>query len=347
MLPTGHPATAPLRRDSVEHMHAIVVSEPGGPEVLQWIEQPDPAPGPGQVLLDVAATAVNRADLLQRRGLYPPPPGASEILGLECSGVIAELGEGVSGWNVGDRVCALLVGGGYAEQVVVAATQLLPVPDGMDIAVAASLPEIACTVWSNVVMVAGLSRGDVLLVHGGGGGIGTHAIQVGKALGATVAVTASAGKLDRCRELGADLTVDYRSQDFVTEVKKAYGGANVVLDNMGAAYLSRNIDVLAPDGTLVVIGMQGGTKGELNIGKLLAKRGKVTATGLRGRPDTGKSGKAAIVTAVREHLWPLIEEAKVQPIVHAELPITEAAKAHEMLDSPDTVGKVVLRIDRV
>ncbi|MGX6510272.1 NAD(P)H-quinone oxidoreductase [Rhodococcus sp. SJ-2] len=327
-------------------MHAIVATEPGGPEVLQWIEQPDPELGPGQVLLDVAATAVNRADLLQRRGLYPPPPGASEILGLECSGVIAELGEGVSGWKIGDRVCALLTGGGYAEQVVVPSSQLLPVPIGMDLAAAASLPEVACTVWSNVVMSAGLTRGDVLLVHGGGGGIGTHAIQVGKALGATVAVTASAGKLDRCRELGADLAIDYRAQDFVAEVKKAYGGANVVLDNMGAAYLSRNIDVLAPDGTLVVIGMQGGTKGELNLGKLLAKRGHVVATGLRGRPDTGKSGKSAIVAAVREHLWPLVAEGKVQPIVHAELHIAEAAKAHELLDSPETVGKVVLEIDR-
>ncbi len=327
-------------------MHAIVVSEPGGPEVLRWTEYPDPTVGPGQVLLDVAATAVNRADILQRRGLYPPPPGASEILGLECSGVIAELGEGVSGWNIGDQVCALLTGGGYAEQVVVSAAHLLPVPAGIDIAVAASLPEIACTVWSNVVMTAGLQRGDVLLVHGGGGGIGTHAIQVGKALGAKVAVTASAGKLDRCRELGADLAIDYRNQDFVTEVRNAFGGADVVLDNMGAAYLSRNVDVLAPDGRLVVIGMQGGTKGEMNFAKLLAKRGHVIATGLRGRPDTGKSGKSTIVASVREHLWPLIEEAKVQPVVHAELPVTEAARAHEMLDGPDTVGKVVLRVAR-
>ncbi|UYP19211.1 NAD(P)H-quinone oxidoreductase [Rhodococcus sp. Z13] len=327
-------------------MHAIVATEPGGPEVLRWTEQPDPELLPGHVMLDVAATAVNRADLLQRRGLYPPPPGASDILGLECSGVITELGEGVTGWNIGDRVCALLTGGGYAEKAVVPASQLLPVPKGVDLVVAASLPEIACTVWSNVVMTAGLTRGDVLLVHGGGGGIGTHAIQVGKALGAKVAVTASAGKLDRCRELGADLAIDYREQDFVTEVRNAFGGADVVLDNMGAKYLSRNIDVLAPDGRLVVIGMQGGTKGELHLGKLLAKRGHVTATGLRGRPDSGPSGKSAIVDSVRAGLWPLVEEGKVQPVVHAELPITEAARAHEMLDSPETVGKVVLRIER-
>lgn len=327
-------------------MYAIVATEPGGPEVLRWTEQPDPELSPGHVLLDVAATAVNRADLLQRRGMYPPPPGASEILGLECSGVIAELGEGVSGWNIGDRVCALLTGGGYAEKVVVPASQLLPVPQGVDLAVAASLPEVACTVWSNVVMTAGLTRGDVLLVHGGAGGIGTHAIQVGKALGATVAVTASAGKLDRCRELGADLAIDYRTQDFVTEVRNAFGGADVVLDNMGAKYLSRNIDVLSPDGRLVVIGMQGGTKGELHLGKLLAKRGHVIATGLRGRPDSGPAGKSTIIDSVRENLWPLIEEAKVHPVVHAELPITEAAQAHELLDGPDTVGKVVLRVDR-
>ncbi|WP_413768941.1 NAD(P)H-quinone oxidoreductase [Rhodococcus pyridinivorans] len=327
-------------------MYAIVATEPGGPEVLRWTEQPDPDLPPGHVLLDVAATAVNRADLLQRRGLYPPPPGASDILGLECSGVISELGEGVTGWNIGDKVCALLTGGGYAEKVAVPASQLLPVPKGIDIAVAASLPEIACTVWSNVVMTAGLKRGDVLLVHGGGGGIGTHAIQVGKALGAKVAVTASAGKLDRCRELGADLAIDYREQDFVSEVRNAFGGADVVLDNMGAKYLSRNIDVLAPDGRLVVIGMQGGTKGELHLGKLLAKRGHVIATGLRGRPDSGPSGKSEIIDSVRANLWPLIEEAKVHPVVHAELPITEAAQAHEMLDSPETVGKVVLRIER-
>ncbi|MGA4690715.1 NAD(P)H-quinone oxidoreductase [Rhodococcus sp. AB351] len=327
-------------------MYAIVATEPGGPEVLRWTEQPDPDLPPGHVLLDVAATAVNRADLLQRRGLYPPPPGASDILGLECSGVISELGEGVTGWNIGDKVCALLTGGGYAEKVAVPASQLLPVPKGMDVAVAASLPEIACTVWSNVVMTAGLKRGDVLLVHGGGGGIGTHAIQVGKALGAKVAVTASAGKLDRCRELGADLAIDYREQDFVSEVRNAFGGADVVLDNMGAKYLSRNIDVLAPDGWLVVIGMQGGTKGELHLGKLLAKRGHVAATGLRGRPDSGPSGKSEIIDSVRANLWPLIEEAKVHPVVHAELPITEAARAHELLDSPETVGKVVLRIER-
>lgn len=326
-------------------MYAITITQPGGPEVMEWTEQPDPTPANGQVRIDVAATAVNRADLLQRRGMYPPPPGASDILGLECSGTIGELGAGVTGWSIGDRVCALLAGGGYAEQVVVPATQLLPVPDELDLHAAASLPEVACTVWSNVVMEAGLRPDEVLLVHGGGGGIGTHAIQVGKALGATVAVTAgSEGKLASCRELGADLAINYREDDFVAEIRSTFGGANVILDNMGGAYLGRNVDALAPDGRLVVIGMQGGRKGELDLGKLLGKRGHVMATGLRGRPETGRASKADIITAVREHVWPMLAQGTVRPVVHAELPITEAPRAHEMLDSPDTVGKVVLRV---
>lgn len=328
-------------------MYAITVSEPGGPEVMSWTEVPDPTPGPGEVLLDVAATAVNRADLMQRRGLYPPPPGASDIIGLECSGVIAELGPDVPGWKVGDRVAALLAGGGYAEKVTVPATQLLPIPDGLDLRAAAALPEVACTVWSNLVMECGLHAGQVLLVHGGGSGIGTHAIQVGKALGARVAVTAgSADKLDRCAELGADILVNYREEDFVQVLREATGGrgADIVLDNMGASYLGRNVDVLAPDGQLVIIGLQGGRKGELDIGKLLAKRGRVLATGLRGRPETGPSSKAAVVAAVRDKLWPLVGDGIVAPIVHAELPVAEAAAAHELLESSDVVGKLVLTV---
>ncbi|MFZ2177028.1 MAG: NAD(P)H-quinone oxidoreductase [Rhodococcus sp. (in: high G+C Gram-positive bacteria)] len=330
-------------------MYAITIDQPGGPEVMKWAEQPDPELSPGQVLIDVAATAVNRADLLQRRGLYPPPPGASDILGLECSGIIAEVSDGVTEWSVGDQVCALLAGGGYAERVAVPASQVLPVPEGVDLLVAASLPEVACTVWSNVVMNAGLSRGDAFLVHGGGGGIGTHAIQVGVALGARVAVTAgSDAKLARCRELGADILINYRDADFVEDVRKATDdhGADVVLDNMGGEYLGRNIDVLAADGRLVIIGMQGGRKGELDIGKLLAKRAHVTAAGLRGRPETGRESKADIVAAVRKRLWPLIAEGAIQPVVAAELPITEAPNGHELLDSPDTVGKVILTIPR-
>ncbi|QQQ76603.1 NAD(P)H-quinone oxidoreductase [Saccharothrix sp. 6-C] len=322
-------------------MRAITIREFGGPDVLAWAEVRDPEPGPGEVLLDVAATAVNRADLLQRQGHYPPPKGTSDVLGLECSGTVADLGEGVTGWRVGDEVCALLAGGGYAERVVVPAAQLLPVPEGVDLVTAASLPEVACTVWSNVVMVAGLRSGETFLVHGGAGGIGTHAVQVAKALGARVAVTAgSAERLRRCAELGADVLVNYREQDFVAEV----GRADVVLDNMGAAYLDRNLDVLAPDGRLVVIGMQGGVKGELNIGKLLSKRASVTATGLRFRPVDGPNGKGRVVAEVREHLWPLIASGQVKPVVHDVLPIARAADAHRALADGDVFGKLVLAV---
>ncbi|PXY31875.1 NAD(P)H-quinone oxidoreductase [Prauserella muralis] len=321
-------------------MHAIMIREPGGPENLEWTEVPDPVPGRGEVLIDVAATAVNRADLLQRQGNYPPPRGASEILGLECSGTVAELGEGVEGWQVGDEVCALLSGGGYAEKVAVPAVQLLPVPGEVELTAAAGLPEVACTVWSNVVMLAGLKEGDVLLAHGGAGGIGTHAIQVGKALGATVAVTAgSAERLERCRQLGADIVINYREQDFVEELRSQTKGADVILDNMGAKYLGRNVDALATGGRLVVIGMQGGVKGELNLGKLIAKRGSISATTLRARPV---EEKGEIVAAVREHLWPLVERGSVQPVIGQVLPLAEAADGHRALDEGGVFGKIVL-----
>ncbi|MBJ8346189.1 NAD(P)H-quinone oxidoreductase [Antrihabitans sp. YC2-6] len=328
-------------------MRAITLTEFGGPDVMAWTEVPSLRPGHGEVLIDTVAAGVNRADLLQRQGHYPPPPGASDVIGLECSGVISEIGDGVTGWQVGDRVCALLSGGGYAEEVVAPATQLLPVPESLDLYAAASLPEVACTVWSNVVMNGGLHSGQLLLVHGGGSGIGTHAIQVAVARGATVAVTAgSEFKLDRCRELGASILVDYHNDDFVEAVRNApnHKGADIILDNMGAKYLSRNVDALANDGRLIVIGMQGGMKGELELGKLLMKRGTVHAASLRGRPATGRSSKAAIVADVREHLWPLVADGTVRPVVHAELPITDAAQAHGLLDSAETVGKVVLRI---
>ncbi|MBN9745804.1 NAD(P)H-quinone oxidoreductase [Amycolatopsis sp. A1MSW2902] len=321
-------------------MHAITIREPGAPDVLEWTEVPDPEPGPGEVLLDVTASAVNRADLLQRQGNYPPPPGASDILGLECSGTIAELGEGVEGWQVGDEVCALLAGGGYAERVAVPAGQLLPVPAEIETVAAAGMPEVACTVWANVVMHAGLGEGQVLLVHGGAGGIGTHAIQVGKALGATVAVTAgSPERLERCRQLGADLTINYKEEDFVEVLRAETKGADVILDNMGAKYLGRNVDALATDGRLVIIGMQGGIKGELNIGKLLGKRASVFAAGLRARP---LDQKAAIVADVRNRLWPLVEQGSVQPIVGDVVPMAEAASAHRMLEEGSIFGKVLL-----
>ncbi len=323
-------------------MHAITIGEPGGPEVLEWAEQPDPTPGPGEVLIDVAASAVNRADLMQRQGQYPPPPGASEILGLECSGTIAELGEGVTGWRVGDHVCALLAGGGYAEKVVVPAAQVLPVPSGTDLVEAAGLPEVSCTVWSNVVMAAGLREGQLLLVHGGSGGIGTCAIQIGKALGARVAATAgSAESLRLCRDLGADHAISYRDEDFVAAVKE-FGGADIILDNMGASYLDRNLRALAPDGHLAIIGMQGGRKTELDMGLMLVKRLHVSVLGLRGRPVDGPHGKAAIVTDVRERLWPLVEQGKVRSVVHERIPLRDAAQAHAKLEAGGVHGKILL-----
>lgn len=320
------------------------MSEPGGPDVLQVQEVPDPVAGPGQVVLDVAATAVNRADLMQRMGHYPPPPGAPEYPGLECSGTVREVGDGVTGWRVGDQACALLAGGGYAERVVVPAGQLLPVPAGVSLMDAAALPEVTCTVWSNVFMLAALRPGEVLLVHGGSSGIGTMAIQLAREIGATVAVTAgSAEKLDRCRELGASILVNYRDQDFVAEVRAATGGrgADVILDNMGAAYLARNVDLLATSGRLVVIGLQGGRKAELDLGTLLGKRAAVLATTLRARPE---AEKATIVAAVREHVWPLLESGTVLPVIHSRLPLADAAEAHRLVESSTHVGKVLLTI---
>jgi putative PIG3 family NAD(P)H quinone oxidoreductase len=323
-------------------MKAVTITEPGDPDVLELREVDDPSPGPGEVLVKVAASAVNRADIMQRRGFYDPPPGTSPYPGLECSGTVAELGAGVSGWAVGDRVCALLTGGGYAELVAVPSGQLLPVPDGVDLVEAAGLPEVACTVWSNVFMTAGLQRGETLLVHGGSSGIGTMAIQLAKALGAQVAVTAgSREKLDRCAELGADILVNYRVQDFVDIVQEATDGrgADVVLDNMGAKYLERNVDVLATNGRLVIIGMQGGRKAELDINKLMRKRAAVIGTTLRARPA---DEKAAIVTSVREHVWPLVADGHVRPVIDSRFPMAEAAAAHERVEESLHVGKVLL-----
>ncbi|MFJ1972610.1 NAD(P)H-quinone oxidoreductase [Streptomyces sp. NPDC087903] len=323
-------------------MYAITIPEPGGPEALVWAEVPDPVPGEGEVLVEVVAGAVNRADILQRQGFYDPPPGASPYPGLECSGRIAALGPGVSGWSVGDEVCALLSGGGYAEKVVVPAGQLLPVPEGVDLRQAAALPEVTCTVWSNVFMIAHLRPAETLLVHGGSSGIGTMAIQLAKAVGARIAVTAgSREKLDRCAELGAEILVNYREQDFVAEVRKATdgAGADVILDNMGAKYLDRNVQTLAVNGRLAIIGMQGGVKAELNIATLLGKRAAVSATSLRARP---LGEKAAIVAAVREHVWPLIEAGQVRPVVDREIPMSDAAGAHRVVEESGHIGKVLL-----
>ena len=323
----------------------MVCREPGGPEVLEVRELPDPVAGPGEVVLDVAASGVNRADLMQRIGRYPPPTGASDVLGLECAGTVRAVGDEVERWGPGDRVCALLTAGGYADAVAVPAGQLLPVPERLDLVEAAALPEVVCTVWSNVFMTAALQPDELLLVHGGGGGIGTMAIQLAKALGATVVTTVgSADKAARCRELGADLVVNYREQDFVEEVRRLReAGADVVLDNMGAAYLERNLEVLATEGRLVVIGLQGGRRGELDLGKLLSKRAAVIATSLRARPA---AEKAAIVASVEENVWPLVAEGAVRPVVHATFPLEEAPAAHQLVESSGHVGKVVLTSSR-
>jgi putative PIG3 family NAD(P)H quinone oxidoreductase len=322
-------------------MRAVIASGTGGPEVLSVGEVPDPTPGPGEVLVAVAATAVNRADTLQRQGFYPPPPGASDVIGLECSGTVAALGDGVEGWAVGDEVCALLAGGGYAAYVVVPVGQLMPVPAGVSLVEAAALPEVACTVWSNVFMVAGLQPGDRFLVHGGSGGIGTMAIQLASALSAKVFTTAgSAEKLAACADLGADVTINYREEDFV-EVVKADGGADVILDNMGAKYLGRNVEALATEGRLVIIGMQGGAKGELDINALLRKRGAVIATSLRARPA---DDKAAICASVVENVWPLVADGTVRPIVHTTMPLEDVAAAHALMESSDHIGKIVLTL---
>ena len=325
-------------------MQAITVPEPGGPDALVLAEVDTPQPAPGEVLVRVAAAGVNRADTLQRQGHYPPPPGASDVIGLEVSGTVESLGEGVEGWSAGDEVCALLAGGGYAQYVPVPAGQLLPVPAGVSLVDAAALPEVACTVWSNVFMTADLEPGEVLLVHGGSSGIGTMAVQLAVANGARVAVTAgSAEKLEACRALGAEVLVDYREEDFVERVREATDGhgADVVLDIIGAKYLGRNLDVLATRGRLVVIGMQGGRRAELDIGALMAKRAAVIGTTLRARPA---AEKAAIVAAVAEHVWPLVEDGSVRPVVHSRHPLADAPAAHRELEESGHVGKILLTV---
>lgn len=325
-------------------MLAYTVPEPGGPEALVLGEVPEPSVVAGEVLVEVVASGVNRADLLQREGRYPPPPGASPVLGLECSGRVAALGADAAGWNVGDEVVALLAGGGHAERAAVPVGQLLPVPQGVGVVEAAALPEAACTVWSNLVMAAHLRRGETLLVHGGGSGIGTMAIQVARLLGARTVVTCgSARKVDACLALGADAAVNYRDDDFVAAVRDVTDGrgADVVLDVIGARYLDRNLRSLATDGRLVVIGLQGGTRAELDLGRLLARRASVYGTTLRSRPA---AQKAAIVAEVREHLWPAVVDGRVTPVVDRVLPWSQMAEAHRVLADGENVGKVLMHV---
>ncbi len=325
-------------------MYAITVSQPGDPEVLQWQQIETPAPAAGELLIKVTAAGVNRADLLQRQGNYPPPAGASTIIGLECSGTVAELGEGVEGWQQGDECVALLAGGGYAQYVVVPTGQVIAPPKNIDLITAGGLLEVAGTVSSNLSLAA-LASGESFLVHGGAGGIGSFAIQYAKEIGAGVFTTAgSTEKLAHCRSLGAEHAVSYRD-DWVKEVKELTDGrgVDVLLDIMGASYLEQNLDLLAPDGRLVIIGMQGGRKGTLNIGALLAKRGQIIATGLRARPV---DQKAAICRQVAEHVWPLYRSGRIQPPSETRIPMAEAARAHTLLESGAALGKIILVVEQ-
>ncbi|NQX12914.1 NAD(P)H-quinone oxidoreductase [Microbacteriaceae bacterium VKM Ac-2855] len=321
-------------------MRAISVIDPGPSSRLEIVEVPRPTPASEEVLIRVAAAGVNRADLGQRAGTYPPPPGASEVLGMEISGTIEALGAEATGWSVGDEVCALLPGGGYAAYAVVDASLALPVPAGL--LESAALPEAAATVWSNLVMVAGLSRGDTLLIHGGGSGIGTMAIQIATALGVRVAVTAgSARKLDACRALGADILIDYHREDFVERMRAETGGADVILDPIGGDYLARDIAALATGGRIVFIGNQSGGRGDLDIGGLMGKRGAVFGTTLRARP---LAEKRAIIAAVRDQVWPMIAAGDVRPLVDEVLPLAEAQRAHERMLASDHIGKLLLSV---
>lgn len=308
-------------------MHAITITQPGGPEVLTWAEVPDPVPGPGEILIRTVATAVNRADVLQRQGHYDPPPGTSPYPGLEVSGTNVATGE---------EVCALLSGGGYAELVAVPEAHALPIPAGLSVVEAAALPEVACTVWLN--LGADLA-GKTVLIHGGGSGIGTFAIQFAVALGATVVTTARRVKHDRLKELGAHQIIDYTEEDFVAAMGERK--ADVILDIIGARYLAQNVKALATGGRLSIIGLQGGTRAELDLRALMAKRASVSAGTLRARSH---DEKAEIVRGVREHVWPLVESGAIKPVIDRSLPLDQAAEAHRIVEASDHVGKVLLTV---
>jgi putative PIG3 family NAD(P)H quinone oxidoreductase len=325
-------------------MRAVVVAEPGGPEVLQEVELPDPVPGPGEVRIRVAAAGINGADLSQRRGFYPPPAGAPGWPGLEVSGTIDALGAAVSGWRVGDRVCALLPGGGYAELVTVDAGLVLPVPDAVDLVEAAGLPEVVATVWSNVFQLGGLTAGETLLAHGGSSGIGSMAIQLGRAFGATVIATAGTPeKASFCRGLGADAAVEYRTQDFVEAALALTDGrgVDVVLDIVGGSYIARDLDALATGGRIMAIATRDRMPASVDIGLLMRKRARLWGTTLRARP---LEERRAIIADVREHVWPLLADGRVRPVIDSVFPLADAAQAHRRMESSAHLGKILLRV---
>jgi NADPH2:quinone reductase len=323
-------------------MIAIEIREPGGPEVLVPVERPVPRAAAGDVLIKVAAAGVNRPDVLQRRGRYPPPPGASDIPGLEIAGTIAAIGDGAEAWKVGDEVCALVAGGGYAEYCVAPAPQCLAIPRGLDLTAAAAIPETFFTVWTNVFDRGRLKAGESILVHGGSSGIGTTAIQLAHALGARVFATAgSPEKCAACERLGAERCINYRDTDFVAAVKELTGGrgVDVVLDMVAGEYVPKNLDLLAIEGRLVQIGTLGGPKTEINVGVIMQRRLTFTGSTLRTRPI---ADKAAIAIAVRDRVWPLLESGAVKPVIHATFPLREAAAAHRLMESSAHIGKIVL-----
>lgn len=325
-----------------ETMTAIEIAQPGGPEVLRPATRPVPRPGRGEVLIRVAAAGVNRPDVLQRKGGYAPPPGASDIPGLELAGEVVALGEGVETWQPGDAVCALVAGGGYAEYAVAPAAQCLPVPRGLTPVEAAALPETYFTVWSNVFDRGGLREGERFLVHGGSSGIGTTAIQLAAQFGARVFATAgSAEKCRACEALGAERAIDYREEDFVEVVKQAAGGCDLILDMVGGAYIPRDVSLLSPDGRLVFIAFLGGPKAELDFSQVMVKRLTLTGSTLRPREI---AFKAAIAANLQTRVWPLLEAGKVRPVLHRTFPLAEAAQAHALMESSAHIGKIVLTV---
>lgn len=325
-------------------MKAVTFERVGPPEMLRIEERAVPVPAAGEVLIHVAATAMNFADLLQRQGNYSNHANLNPVLGLECAGTIAALGEGITDWQTGDAVCALLNGGGYAEYVAVPANHILPIPAGMTFEQAAALPEAACTVWSNVVDLAGLKAGETFLVHGGTGGVGSMAIQVANGLGASVLCTAgSPEKLDFAAQLGASRGINYRTEDFVDLVRDftAGKGVDVILDVMGAGYLPRNIDALASDGRIAMIGLQSGRDGHIPLGIMMKKRASLFTTSLRDRP---LSAKTRIVSGVRSDIWPLIDKSIVRPIIDRVFRLDEVIEAHRYMESGQHTGKIVISI---